>query len=97
MVGPVRTISKSPFPSAVSLLANYLVTHQGIGFSFDGNYIVGGSDEGNGLEFTYAETGEHLFTFKTASPCPVVAWAPNRYALAYSDLGILRIISAGAK
>ncbi|KAK8126028.1 WD domain-containing protein [Apiospora kogelbergensis] len=68
-----------------------------ISFSFDGNYIVGGSDEGNGLEFTYAETGEHLFTFKTASPCPVVAWAPNRYALAYSDLGILRIISAGAK
>ncbi|KAI1845647.1 hypothetical protein JX265_005337 [Neoarthrinium moseri] len=68
-----------------------------ISFSFDGNYIVGGSDEGSALEFTYVETGEHLFSYKTASPCSLVAWAPNRYALAYCDLGTLRIISAGAK
>ncbi|KAK9418533.1 putative WD domain-containing protein [Seiridium unicorne] len=68
-----------------------------ISFSFDGHCIVGGSDEGNAMEFTNCETGEHLFTYKTASPCSLVAWAPNRYALAYCELGTLRIISAGAK
>ncbi|KAI0136287.1 WD domain-containing protein [Xylariales sp. AK1849] len=81
----VRTITKMVGPV------------RSISFSFDGNYIVGGSDEGSALEFSYVETGEHLFTYKTASPCPLVAWAPNRYALAYSELGTLRIISAGAK
>lgn len=68
-----------------------------LSFSFDGNYIVGGTDEGNGLEIHYIETGEHLCTFKTASSSHIVAWAPNRYALAYCDLGTLRIISAGSK
>ncbi|KAI4600153.1 hypothetical protein KJ359_001255 [Pestalotiopsis sp. 9143b] len=68
-----------------------------ISFSFDGFCVVGGSDEGNAMEFTNCETGEHLFTYKTASPCSLVAWAPNRYALAYCELGTLRIISAGAK
>ncbi|KEY67491.1 hypothetical protein S7711_02411 [Stachybotrys chartarum IBT 7711] len=92
MVGPVRSIS----------------------FTFDGSYIVGGSDEGkcseapqqlkcshvanerlgtgNGLEVSHVETGEHVHTFKTAGSCPVVAWAPTRYCLAYGDLGILRIV-----
>lgn len=63
-----------------------------ISFTFDGSYIVGGSDEGNGLEVSHVETGEHVHTFKTAGSCPVVAWAPTRYCLAYSDLGILRIV-----
>jgi THO complex subunit 3 len=52
---------------------------------------------GSALEFSYVETGDHLFTYKTASSCSLVAWAPNRYALAYCELGTLRIISAGAK
>lgn len=47
---------------------------------------------GNGLEVTHVETGEHVYTFKTAGSCPVVAWAPTRYCLAYSDLGVLRIV-----
>lgn len=47
---------------------------------------------GNGLEVTHVETGEHVHTFKTAGSCPVVAWAPTRYCLAYSDLGVLRIV-----
>ncbi|KAG5912950.1 hypothetical protein E4U42_001679, partial [Claviceps africana] len=63
-----------------------------ISFTFDGSYIVGGSDEGSGLEVSHVETGEHVHTFKTAGSCPVVAWAPTRYCLAYSDLGILRIV-----
>lgn len=65
---------------------------QDAGFTFDGSYVVGGSDEGTGLEVSHVETGEHVYTFKTAGPCPVVAWAPTRYCLAYSDLGTLRIV-----
>ncbi|KAF4510496.1 hypothetical protein G6O67_002376 [Ophiocordyceps sinensis] len=61
-------------------------------FTFDGSYIVGGSDEGNGLDVFHVETGEQVHTFKTAGSCPVVAWAPTRYCLAYSDLGVLRIV-----
>ncbi|KAH7326672.1 WD40-repeat-containing domain protein [Stachybotrys elegans] len=63
-----------------------------ISFTFDGSFIVGGSDEGNGLEVSHVETGEHVHTFKTAGSCPVVAWAPTRYCLAYGDLGVLRIV-----
>jgi THO complex subunit 3 len=61
------------------------------GFTFDGSYVVGGSDEGTGLEVVHAETGEKIHTFKTAGSCPVVTWAPTRYWLAYGDAGVLRI------
>lgn len=44
------------------------------------------------MEVTHTETGEHVHTFKTAGACEAVAWAPTRYCLAYSDLGVLRII-----
>lgn len=67
------------------------------GFTFDGSFVVGGSDEGSGLEVTHTETGEKIHTFKTAGSCPVVAWAPTRYWLAYSDLGVLRIIGIDDK
>lgn len=67
-----------------------------ISFTFDGSYIVGGSDEGNGLDVYHVETGDHVHTFKTAGSCPVVAWAPTRYCLAYSDLGVLRIVGVDA-
>ena len=50
-----------------------------ISFSFDGSYVVGGSDEGTGLEIVHAETGDLVHTFKTSGPCPVVAWHPSRY------------------
>lgn len=66
------------------------------GFTFDGSFVVGGSDEGSGLEVTHAETGEKVHTFRTAGSCPVVAWAPTRYWLAYSDLGVLRIAGIDA-
>ncbi|KAH8808261.1 WD40-repeat-containing domain protein [Xylogone sp. PMI_703] len=63
-----------------------------ISFSFDGSFIVGGSDEGPGLEIAHTETGEYVHTVKTAGPCPVVAWHPSRYCLAYTDLGSLKIV-----
>jgi THO complex subunit 3 len=63
-----------------------------ISFSCDGSFIVGGSDEGSGLEIAHAETGEYVYSLKTAGPCPIVAWHPNRYYLAYSDAGSLKII-----
>ncbi|OHE90980.1 WD domain-containing protein [Colletotrichum orchidophilum] len=68
-----------------------------ISFTFDGNFLVGGSDEGSGLDIRHAESGDHVHTFKTAGPCPVVSWAPTKYCLAYSDLGILRIIGVDAE
>ncbi|UQC87025.1 WD domain-containing protein [Colletotrichum lupini] len=68
-----------------------------ISFTFDGNFLVGGSDEGSGLDIRHAESGDHVHTFKTAGPCPVVAWAPTKYCLAYSDLGVLRIVGVDAE
>ncbi|KAF6838438.1 THO complex subunit 3 [Colletotrichum musicola] len=67
-----------------------------ISFTWDGNFLVGGSDEGSGLDIRHVESGDQVHTLKTAGPCPVVAWAPTRYCLAYSDLGILRIVGVDA-
>ncbi|KAK0612932.1 WD40-repeat-containing domain protein [Bombardia bombarda] len=67
-------------------------TVKSISFTFDGSYVVGGCDEGSGLEVTHTESGEHVHTFKTAGPCEAVAWAPTKYCLAYGDVGVLRII-----
>ncbi|ELQ37795.1 WD repeat-containing protein [Pyricularia oryzae Y34] len=50
-----------------------------------------------GIEVTHAESGEHVHTIKTIGSCPVVAWAPNRYCLAYSDANTLRIIGVDAE
>ncbi|KAL1909964.1 hypothetical protein Sste5344_004153 [Sporothrix stenoceras] len=63
-----------------------------LSFSWDGNYIIGGSTEGAELEVTQTESGEHIHTFKTAQPVAVVAWAPTRFFLAYAELGTLRIV-----
>ncbi|KAI0172019.1 WD40 repeat-like protein [Hypoxylon sp. FL1284] len=65
-----------------------------LSFSFDGLYLAGGSEEGSGPEIFNSETGEHLCTYKTTTAAPIVAWAPNRYALAYTDGGHLRVIGA---
>ncbi|RKF76027.1 THO complex subunit 3 [Golovinomyces cichoracearum] len=65
-----------------------------ISFSFDGSYIVGGSDEGAGLEIIHTETGEHVHSIKTPGghPCTIVSWHPSKYWLAYTDLGGLKIL-----
>ncbi|CAH0019398.1 unnamed protein product [Clonostachys rhizophaga] len=103
MVGPVRSISMYPPPPFVFWYFTQLCSTANralpktSGFTFDGSFVVGGSDEGSGLEVTHTETGEKIHTFKTAGSCPVVAWAPTRYWLAYSDLGVLRIIGIDDK
>lgn len=63
-----------------------------ISFSYDGSYIVGGSDEGTGLEIAHAESGEYVHSIKTTAPCPIVAWHPSRYILAYGEGGVLKIL-----
>lgn len=65
-----------------------------ISFTYDGSYIVGGSDEGAGLEISHVETGESVHIVKTAGPCPVVQWHPTKYLLAYADMGSLKIVGA---
>ncbi|KAJ9668608.1 hypothetical protein H2201_001250 [Coniosporium apollinis] len=56
-----------------------------VSFSFDGSYVVGGTDEGsNGLEIAHTESGEAVWRIEERSPTPCVQWHPTRYALAYS-------------
>ena len=64
-----------------------------ISFSFDGNYVLGGSDDGNGLDIAHVETGDYVYKIEAPYPCPWVQWHPNRYVLAYSgDPAGLKII-----
>lgn len=69
-----------------------------LSFTHDGYYLVAGSDaevqqgQATGIDCYHVESGERVHTFKTATSSPVVAWAPTRYQLAYSDVGQLRII-----
>lgn len=67
-----------------------------ISFSFCNMYIAGGSDEGNGIKIAHAESGEYVYSVKTQSPSPVVAWHPTQYHLAYADFGGLKIIAVDA-
>lgn len=67
-------------------------------FTHDGYYLVAGSDvemekgQPVGIDVFHVESGEKIHTFKTATSSPVVAWAPLRYQLAYTDVGQLRIV-----
>lgn len=69
-----------------------------LSFTWDGFYLVAGSDaevqpgQATGIDCYHCESGERVHTFKTASSSSVVAWAPTRYQLAYSDVGQLRIV-----
>ncbi|KAG9238614.1 WD40-repeat-containing domain protein [Amylocarpus encephaloides] len=63
-----------------------------ISFTFDGCYVVGGSDEGGNLEVSHTESGDTVYTIKTSGACPIVAWHPTRYSLAYIDLDQLKIM-----
>ncbi|KAF2495963.1 WD40 repeat-like protein [Lophium mytilinum] len=55
-----------------------------VDFSFDGSFVVGGSDEGNRLSIAHTETGEYVHHIDLTHAAPCVQWHPNRYALAYS-------------
>lgn len=64
-----------------------------VDFSFDGSYVVGGSDEGTGLSIAHTETGEYVYQVETTHPAPYLQWHPSRYVLAYSaDSQGLKII-----
>jgi len=68
-----------------------------VSFSFDGSYIVGGSDEGTTLEIAHAETGEYVHRIEGVSGARSVQWHPKRYALAYgteSPFNCLKIVGA---
>ncbi|KAF2842524.1 WD domain-containing protein [Patellaria atrata CBS 101060] len=76
-------------------LSNMIGPVRSVSFSFDGTYIVGGSDEGTGLEIAHTETGEYIYKIETAYPAPYVQWHPNRYVLAHSgDASGLKIVGA---
>ncbi|KAL9604490.1 MAG: hypothetical protein Q9219_000455 [cf. Caloplaca sp. 3 TL-2023] len=67
-----------------------------VSFSWDGSYVVGGSDEGTGIDVAHAETGETVARIETSAPAPCVSWHPNgKYWIAYSgDPGGLKIVGA---
>jgi THO complex subunit 3 len=64
-----------------------------IAFSFDGLYVVGGSDESAGLEVACID-GEYVASLKTGSHgITGIDWHPSRYWLAYSgDAHGVRVI-----
>jgi len=55
-----------------------------VSFSFDGSYVVGGSEEGNALDIAHTETGEYVHRIEGVLGARAVQWHPKRYALAYS-------------
>ncbi|KAI4105603.1 MAG: hypothetical protein L6R37_002681 [Teloschistes peruensis] len=67
-----------------------------VSFSWDGSYVIGGSDEGTGIDIAHTETGEVVARIETSAPAPCVSWHPNgKYWIAYSgDTGGLKIVGA---
>lgn len=65
-----------------------------VSFSWDGSYVIGGSDEGTGIDIAHTETGEVVARIETSAPAPCVSWHPNgKYSIAYSgDAGGLKIV-----
>ncbi|KAI9819893.1 MAG: hypothetical protein M1827_006463 [Pycnora praestabilis] len=76
-------------------LAGMVGPVRSVGFSFDGSFVGGGSDEGNGIEIAHVETGDYVHTIPTTHPAPCVAWHPHRYWIAYTgDPMGLKIVGA---
>ena len=68
-----------------------------MGFSFDGSFVVGGSDEGSVLEVAHTESGEYVgkVDIGASGGCGVVAWHPGRYWIAWAgEGGGLKIVGA---
>ncbi|RMZ84284.1 hypothetical protein DV738_g733, partial [Chaetothyriales sp. CBS 135597] len=85
---------------------------RGISWSWDGRYLVGASEDVTsaaadgsiaGLEVYHAETGDAVYTIPTGTASiPAVAWHPNRYWLAFTQVdenakkgSSLKIVGAG--
>ncbi len=74
-------------------LTSLVGTVKSVSFSFDGSFVVGGSDEGNALEVAHVESGEYVGKVETGGGAGVVAWHPGRYWLAWAgEGGGLRIL-----
>lgn len=58
-----------------------------LSFSFDGHYLVGGSDDGLNLDIAHVDSGEYQHKVITNRPAPLVSWHPSRYVLAYVEEG----------
>ena len=64
-----------------------------VDFSFDGSYIVAGSEDEKRLQIAHVDSGEIVYSVDRPQPAAMVAWHPFRYALAYSaDKDGLKII-----
>lgn len=61
-------------------------TVKSVGFSFDGSFVVGGSDEGGVLEVAHVESGECVGKVDTGGGAGVVSWHPGRYVRHFSEL-----------
>lgn len=66
-----------------------------VGFSFDGAYVIGGSDEGDGIEIGHVDTGEYVYRAEAAKCNGLVTWHPSRYWVAWAGDAGLRVIGAG--
>lgn len=78
-------------------LTNLTGAVKSVGFSFDGSFVVGGSDEGNVLEVAHTESGEYVgkVDIGASGGCGVVAWHPGRYWIAWAgEGGGLKILGA---
>ncbi|KAF3939500.1 hypothetical protein ABW19_dt0207259 [Dactylella cylindrospora] len=79
----VRTFDKSNHPI------------KSVGFSFDGAFLMAGSDELMPLDIAHVETGEYVHEIKTSYPAHAVAWHPSKYVMAYTG-EVLRVTGVGS-
>jgi THO complex subunit 3 len=71
-----------------------------LSFSWDGGYLVAGSEDDVGLEIAHVDSGQYIHTVDTSpAAAPIVQWSPRDYSLAYSineAPGGLRIINGSS-
>ncbi|KAK6495323.1 hypothetical protein TWF481_003347 [Arthrobotrys musiformis] len=79
----LRTFDKSDHPM------------RSVSFSFDGAFLVAGSDEGMPISVMHAESGEYVHEIKANYPAHAVAWHPSKYVIAYTG-EVLRVTGAGS-
>ena len=65
-----------------------------VSFSFDGAYIIGGSEEGGGVEIGHVDSADYVYRVDAPSCNGIVAWHPSRYWIAWAGEGGLRIVGA---
>ncbi|EWC48397.1 hypothetical protein DRE_02166 [Drechslerella stenobrocha 248] len=79
----VRTFDKADHPI------------RSVSFSFDGAFLVAGSDESMPLDIAHVDTGDYVHEIKTGYPAHAVAWHPSKYVIAYTG-EVLRVTGVGS-